>query len=91
MDVQLAKALKKEYPFKPWPQTPVYQLLEQPELKNKLTWLVEQYAGKEEIKQWAAFVLKYVCPEGQTENDMSLKELDELCWSDSDWVFNQMF
>lgn len=72
LDVQLAKALKKEYPFKPWPQTPVYQLLEQPELKNKLTWLVEQYAGKEEIKQWAAFVLKYVCPEGQTEKQIYL-------------------
>lgn len=72
LDVQLAKALKKEYPFKPWPQTPVYLLLEHPELKNKLTWLVEQYSGKEEIKKWAAFVLKYVCPEGQTEKQIYL-------------------
>lgn len=29
--------------------------------------------------------------EFMTANDMSLEELDELCWSDSDWVFNQIF
>ena len=29
--------------------------------------------------------------EFMTANDMSLKELDDLCWSDSDWIFNQIF
>lgn len=24
-------------------------------------------------------------------NDMTLKELDDLCWQDSNWVFNQIF
>ena len=24
-------------------------------------------------------------------NDMSLRELDELCWKDSVWVFDQIF
>ena len=24
-------------------------------------------------------------------NNMSLKELDDLCFKDSDWVFNQIF
>ena len=29
--------------------------------------------------------------EFMTANDMSLKELDDLCWTDSDWIFNQIF
>ena len=29
--------------------------------------------------------------EFMTANDMSLKELDDLCWSDSDWILNQIF
>ena len=29
--------------------------------------------------------------EYMTANDMSLTELDELCWEDSDWVFDQIF
>jgi hypothetical protein len=26
-----------------------------------------------------------------TANQISLKELNELCWDDSDWVFSQIF
>ena len=29
--------------------------------------------------------------EFMTANDMSLRELDELCWKDSVWVFDQIF
>lgn len=29
--------------------------------------------------------------EYMSANNMSLKELDELCFEDSDWVFNQIF
>ena len=29
--------------------------------------------------------------EFMTANDMSLNELDDLCWRDSDWVLNQIF
>lgn len=29
--------------------------------------------------------------EYMTANDMSLTELDELCWESSDWIFDQIF
>ena len=29
--------------------------------------------------------------EFMTANDMTLEELDDLCFKDSDWVFNQIF
>lgn len=29
--------------------------------------------------------------EFMTANDMTLKQLDELCWEDSNWVFAQIF
>lgn len=29
--------------------------------------------------------------EFMTANNMSLKELDDLCWIDSNWIFNQIF
>lgn len=34
-------------------------------------------------KQW---LLEY-----QTANDMTLKELDDLCFEDSNWVFDNIF
>lgn len=60
LDAKLYRFLQVKYPFKPWVGTPVYELLEQPLLKDKLTWLTTEYSGKEEIKQWAAFLLQYV-------------------------------
>ena len=29
--------------------------------------------------------------EFQTANQMSLKELDDLCWKDSIWIFEQIY
>lgn len=37
----------------------------------------------EQCKQWLL--------EFQAANDMTLKELDNLCWKDSNWVFEQIF
>ena len=36
-----------------------------------------------EIKTWLV--------EYQTANQLSLQQLNELCWKDSDWVFNNIF
>lgn len=70
LDAKLAGALKMNYPFKPWPQIPVYELLDNPQLKEHLTWLANQYNGKEEIKNWATFVLKYVFFENETDKQI---------------------
>ncbi len=29
--------------------------------------------------------------EFMTANDMTIKELDDLCWKDSNWIFDQIF
>ena len=37
----------------------------------------------QQIRQW---LLEY-----QTANQLTLIQLNELCWEDSDWIFSQIF
>lgn len=41
---------------------------------------------EEELKMCKNWLIEY-----QLANDMSLKELDELCFEDSNWVFDNFF
>lgn len=41
---------------------------------------------KEELELCKKWLLEY-----QVANDMSLYELDDMCYEDSDWVFEQIF
>ncbi|NMA49530.1 MAG: hypothetical protein GX947_07155 [Tissierellia bacterium] len=36
-----------------------------------------------EVKQW---LIEY-----QITNKLTLKQLNELCWNDSNWIFDQIF
>lgn len=40
----------------------------------------------DELQKCKEWLLQY-----QTANDMTLRELDDLCWEDSAWVFDQIF
>lgn len=40
----------------------------------------------EELKQCKKWLIEY-----QAANDLSLNELDDLCFEDSVWVFDQIF
>lgn len=78
VEAQLIKALKVEYPFKPWPKRPTYELLELPELKKQLTWLANDYKGNASIKSWAVFVLRYVFSNNEAEKKVYLKVRESL-------------
>lgn len=41
---------------------------------------------KTQINQIRTWLLEY-----QTANQLSLHELNELCWKDSCWIFDQVF
>lgn len=41
---------------------------------------------EEELERCKIWLLEY-----QFANDMTLKELDSLCFENSDWVFNEIF
>lgn len=71
-DRQLAEALKKPYPFKPWPKLPLYELLEQPDLKKNLTWIANEYKGNAEVSNWAKGCLKYIYATNDTDKAVYL-------------------
>ena len=54
----LVKALKQKYPYKPFPNVPVYQLLEQPQLKTGLEFIKNSNVKNENLKKWASFLLE---------------------------------
>ena len=40
----------------------------------------------EELERCKKWLLEY-----QKENNLTIEQLNNLCWRDSDWVFNQIF
>lgn len=59
VEEQLAEALKQTYPFNPWKGRAVYELLDQPKLKDNLTWIINNYS-KEEVVSWAKMLAGYL-------------------------------
>lgn len=71
-DAQLAEMLCKPYPFRPWKDRPVYELLEMPDLKKNLEWISTSYSGSTDIRDWATQLLKYIYPADNTDKEIYL-------------------
>lgn len=71
-DAQLAEMLCKPYPFRPWKDRPVYELLEIPDLKKNLEWISTSYSGSTDIRDWATQLLKYIYPADNTDKEIYL-------------------
>lgn len=69
---QIANALSKPYPFRPWKDRPVYELLDLPELRKNLEWISTSYSGSTSIRDWATQLLKYIYPADDTDKQVYL-------------------
>lgn len=69
---QIANALSKPYPFRPWKDRPVYELLDLPELRKNLEWISTSYSGITSIRDWATQLLKYIYPADDTDKQVYL-------------------
>ena len=69
---QIANALSKPYPFRPWKDRPVYELLDLPELRKNLEWISTAYSGSTGIRDWATQLLKYIYPADDTDKQVYL-------------------